>query len=252
MNPDSPRVDDVAPSPNFGDRRGKTIDALILHYTGMQSGEAALAWLCNPASGVSCHYLVWEDGRITQLVAEDDRAWHAGIGIWAGNGDINSVSIGIEIVNFGHQGGLPTYPAPQIEAVIALCRDICARRDIAARRVLAHSDMAPGRKIDPGEHFPWERLAAAGVGLWPSAPTPPDELVLGPGDAGAVVGDLQRRLAAMGYACAETGHYDDATALVVAAFQRHWRPARVDGRMDHSTLKALTAAWDIVPQNSRP
>ena len=146
MIPDSPRVDDVAPSPNFGDRRGKPIDALILHYTGMQSGEAALAWLRNADSGVSCHYLVWEDGRVTQLVAENDRAWHAGIGKWAGDGDMNSVSIGIEVVNFGHQGGLPPYPPAQIQAVIALCRDICERRRIAAHRVLAHSDMAPGAR----------------------------------------------------------------------------------------------------------
>lgn len=252
LTPDSPRVDDVAPSPNFGDRRGKAIDAVILHYTGMQSGEAAQAWLCNPASGVSCHYLVWEDGRVTQLVAEDDRAWHAGIGQWAGDGDMNSVSIGIEIVNFGHQGGLPPYPAAQVEAVAALCADICARRAIAARRVLGHSDMAPGRKIDPGEHFPWQALAAAGVGLWLGAPPPPGEPELGQGDKGDRVRDLQRRLAAMGYACAETGTYDDATALVVAAFQRHWRPARVDGRADHSTLTVLTSAWDIVPQNLRP
>ena len=161
-SPCTPLVDDLAASPNFGDRRGRTIDALVLHYTGMPTGAGALARLCDPASSVSCHYLVWEDGRITQLVAERERAWHAGRAFWAGEHDMNAASIGIEIVNPGHDGGAPPYPAAQIEAVAALGRDLCVRHAIPPHRVLAHSDIAPDRKLDPGEWFPWRTLAAAG------------------------------------------------------------------------------------------
>ena len=166
MNRDSPFADAVAPSPNHGDRRGRAVDSIVLHYTGMSTGAAALARLCDPTTDVSCHYFVGCEGHIAQLVPEPRRAWHAGRSVWFGETDMNAVSIGIEIVNAGHDGGCPPYPDPQIDAVIALCRDIVGRHTIPAARVLGHSDIAPDRKIDPGEWFPWARLAAGGVGVW--------------------------------------------------------------------------------------
>ena len=237
LRPDSRLVTDVVASPNFGDRRGKTIDALILHYTGMATGAVALARLADAASGVSCHYLVWEDGRITQLVAEAARAWHAGLGTWSGDTDINSLSLGIEIVNAGHPGGCPPYPAPQIEAVTALCRDLCKRHAIPAHRVLGHSDVAPARKTDPGEWFPWFALAAAGVGCFV-------ELPRGSSEDGSIppgARELQRRLRTFGYGCPETGVFDTDTSCVIEAFQRHFRPARVDGIADAETVDVLEA-----------
>ena len=154
---------DHRPSPNHDERAaGKPVDILLLHYTGMRSAEGALKWLTDPASKVSSHYFVDEDGRAVALVDEDRRAWHAGKSFWAGETDINSRSIGIEIANPGHEFGYRPFPEAQIEAVIALCRDILARHPIPPERVLAHSDVAPARKQDPGEFFPWARLAAAG------------------------------------------------------------------------------------------
>jgi N-acetylmuramoyl-L-alanine amidase len=229
----------VRPSPNFGERRGTpTPDMIVLHYTGMESGPAAEAWLCNPASEVSSHYIVHEDGRVVQMVREIDRAWHAGKSSWHGHGDINSASIGIEVVNPGHAFGYPDFPVQQIDSVISLCRDIMRRQGISADRVLAHSDVAPGRKIDPGEKFPWRRLAGAGLGVFAKAKEP-DEAVLLPGDSGKRVERLQSMLARFGYGIEATGTYDAPTEIVVAAFQRHHRPARLDGLADRSTLDVL-------------
>jgi thiamine-phosphate pyrophosphorylase len=225
------------PSPNHGERP-RPISALILHYTGMPTSAAALELLRSPLGEVSAHYFVEEDGRVLQLVPEERRAWHAGKSFWAGETDMNYASIGIEIVHPGHDDPRP-FPARQIEAVAALCRDICARRGIRPERVLAHSDIAVARKIDPGEFFPWDVLAARGVGHFVAPAPPRDGVALALGDAGEAVARLQRRLAAYGYNIAETGVYDEATAEVVAAFQRHFRPARVDGRADASTLETL-------------
>jgi N-acetylmuramoyl-L-alanine amidase len=240
FRPDSPLVDSVVPSPNHEARNGVARpDILLLHYTGMKSTEAALARLCDPVARVSSHYLVFEDGRVVQLVPEVRRAYHAGESAWEGTTDINSRSIGIEIGNQGHDYGCPEFPPMQVAAVIALAHDIVARCAIARCRVLAHSDVAPARKRDPGERFPWPRLAVAGVGLW----VPPAPICSGatvePGDRGAEVADLQRALADYGYGVAPTGHYDAATQEVVAAFQRHFRPARVDGIADVSTVATL-------------
>lgn len=228
------------PSPNHDARpAGSAVSILLLHYTGMKTGEAALARLCDPAAKVSAHYVVEEDGRIARLVAEDRRAWHAGVGRWADETDINGCSIGIEIVNPGHEFGYRDFPAAQIEAVIALSRDLVARHGIAPPRVLGHSDVAPERKMDPGELFPWRRLAAAGVGLW----VPPEPLTDGPalerGDGGGAVMELQEGLADYGYGLAATGTFDERTEAVVRAFQRHFRPARVDSVADASTLATL-------------
>ncbi|MBI2717532.1 MAG: N-acetylmuramoyl-L-alanine amidase [Rhizobiales bacterium] len=228
------------PSPNTEPRRDGIIpDMIVLHYTGMESAEAAQAWLCDPASGVSCHYLVGEDGRITQMVGEEMRAWHAGVSSWEGESDINSRSIGIEIHNPGHTLGYRDFPAAQMESVAALCRDIVARQAIAPHRILAHSDVAPSRKIDPGEKFDWRFLHRHGIGHWVEPEAIIAGKVLRPNDRGEEVGALQRRLARYGYRLAVTGTYDAATASVVAAFQRHFRPALVDGMADPSTSLTL-------------
>jgi N-acetylmuramoyl-L-alanine amidase len=240
MTPDASLAERFRPSPNHGERLSPT-NTIILHYTGMASGEAACDLLCDPEAQVSCHYLVWEDGRIWQLVAESRRAWHAGKSFWAGETDLNSRSIGIEIVNPGHDGGAPPFPDTQIDAVIALCRDISARLRIKPERILGHSDIAPGRKSDPGEIFPWPRLHAAGLGHWvapiPIRPGPAYE----PGAMGPPVAALQAMLASYGYGLTPTGLYDPATRDVVAAFQRHFRPERVDGIADVSTVLTLRA-----------
>ena len=238
FTPDSKTVTNVVPSPNH-DARAVPIDILLLHYTGMQSAEAALARLTDPAAKVSSHYLVYEDGRVDQLVPEARRAWHAGLSSWHGATDINSHSIGIEIVNPGHEFGYRDFPDAQIEAVIALCRDIVVRQHIPLARVLAHSDVAPARKQDPGERFPWSRLAAAGVGLWIDPTAIGKGTVLKSGDRNEHVADLQRALSRFGYAADVTSLYDTPTAEIVTAFQRHHRPARVDGIADRSTAETL-------------
>jgi N-acetylmuramoyl-L-alanine amidase len=237
--PESPLASRVVASPNHGERAGLRPDCLILHYTGMPSGAGALAWLCDPRSQVSCHYFVEEDGTVLQLVPEARRAWHAGRSSWCGETDLNSRSLGIEIVNAGHPGGLPPFPAAQIEAVIALCRDLCARHAIRADRVLAHSDVAPGRKIDPGEVFPWDVLHPAGVGHWVPPAQAPAGPVLRPGDRGEEVRALQSSLRGYGYAIEPSGVYDADTTVVVTAFQRHFRPGRVDGIADPQTVATL-------------
>jgi len=191
---------------------------------------------------VSSHYVVFEDGRIAQCVPESERAWHAGVSYWAGETDINSCSIGIEIANPGHDFGYPDFPSRQIAAVIALCRGIIARRGIRPDRVLAHSDVAPARKQDPGEKFPWRLLSDSGVGLWvPPAPIDKGGTRLASGASGEAVRALQSDLAAFGYSIAVSGEYDPATGEVVAAFQRHFRPALVDGEADESTRNTLIA-----------
>ena len=239
--PDSKLVRRLWPSPNHGARAPHlTTDILLLHYTGTMDTAAALACLCDPVAQVSCHYIVDESGEIGQLVPEARRAWHAGISCWEGETDINSRSVGIEISNGGHSLGYPDFPDAQIDAVIALCRDIIQRHHIRADRVLAHSDVAPGRKIDPGEKFPWERLHRAGIGMW-IAPLPPSPPALELGDRSEPVGDLQRALARYGFGIEPTGIYDEATVAMVTAFQRHFRPALVDGRADRSTIDALQA-----------
>jgi N-acetylmuramoyl-L-alanine amidase len=239
--PDSALVDEIRASPNHQPRRSGVTrpDILLLHYTGMRTTQAALERLTDPGPEVSSHYLVFEDGRVFQLVPEARRAYHAGTSSWEGKTDINSRSIGIEIGNQGHDYGCPPFPDAQIEVVIALCRDIVTRWSMAPRRVLAHSDVAPLRKRDPGEIFPWGRLAAAGVGLWVE-PAPIERgPALCPGDHGEAVARLQRMLADYGYGITPNGHYDPMTHEIVAAFQRHFRPGRVDGIADVSTVRTL-------------
>ena len=240
------------PSPNFGERAAPgRIDILLLHYTGMASAEAALARLSDPASKVSSHYLIDEDGSCYRLVPEEKRAQHAGVSSWAGESDVNSRSIGIELVNPGHELGYRDFTQAQIAVLIALARDILARHPIPPARVLGHSDVAPLRKQDPGERFPWQRLARHGIGLWPEAAPPgaappgaappgaAPSATLARGMEGAAVAGLQRALAAFGYGIEPTGRYEAATEAVVIAFQRHFRPRLLDGSADDECQRLL-------------
>jgi N-acetylmuramoyl-L-alanine amidase len=237
------------PSPNVEPRaEGKTVRILLLHYTDMESAERACSWLCNPASKVSCHYLIDVDGRIIQMVDENTRAWHAGQSVWKGERDINSSSIGIEIQNPGHDHGYPDFPQAQMAAVAALGRDIVARHAIPPEHVLAHSDVAPRRKIDPGEKFDWRNLHEQGLGHWVAPRRLGGGQFLHEGDRGDAVEALQAMLALYGYGVEITGEFDQATKAVVAAFQRHFRPARVDGIADRSTIETLRELIDSIPQ----
>ena len=214
------------PSPNFNARRAPP-DMVVLHYTGMRTAKEALDRLTDPAAQVSSHYCVDEDGTVYRLVAEERRAWHAGVSFWKGETDINSVSIGIEIVNPGHEFGYRDFPDPQIDAVIALLDEVRGRWDIPDHRILGHSDVAPARKEDPGERFPWKTLAAHDHGLWVEPDLPP-EGTMGPplalGDTGPGVFALQGALGKLGYNILPGGPYDAETAAIVTAFQRHWCP----------------------------
>ncbi|MEO1787887.1 MAG: N-acetylmuramoyl-L-alanine amidase [Pseudomonadota bacterium] len=233
------------PSPNFNARR-HPVDMLVLHYTGMESAEAAIARLKDPAADVSAHYVVREDGVVVQMVSEADRAWHAGVSAWQGDDDLNSRSIGIEIVNGGHDvplgdGSLPPFPTVQIAAVVSLCGAILVRHPIPMTRIVGHSDIAPARKRDPGEHFPWAILADAGIGIWPPAKASGGGQTLigrglNRGDQGTPVETLQSQLSKIGYNLDKTGTYDEQTDSCVLAFQRRWLPERLTGQADLSTL----------------
>lgn len=226
------------PSPNHDERPANTqVDTLILHYTGMRSAQAAIDVLRDPAREVSSHYVVDEDGAILRLVPEDRRAWHAGISFWRGHTALNGRSIGIEIVNPGHEWGYRDFPALQMAAVCELCLGIIARHPIPPRNVIAHSDVAPDRKEDPGEKFDWEGLARNGIGLWPHGT--PD---LGTGGAvrdAASLRDVRAALASIGYRVAPEGALDPALSTVLRAFQRHWRPEAITGQADAGTLARL-------------
>ncbi len=235
VRPGSPAAPLERLSPNCEARpEGSPIDILLLHYTGMQSAEAALARLCDSAARVSAHYLIDEAGACHRLVPEAMRAWHAGESAWAGERDINSRSIGIELVNPGHEFGYRDFPEAQMRALETLARGILARHAIPPARVLGHSDVAPHRKQDPGERFDWARLARAGIGLWlePGFAPPREGEPLAPGAAGPAVAALQAALARYGYGIAASGVYDLRTEQVVTAFQRHFRQGKVDGVAD--------------------
>jgi len=211
------------PSPNHDARPGAA-DMLILHYTGMPSAEEALARLCDPAAKVSAHYTIDETGTVYAHVPEERRAWHAGVSFWAGEKNVNGRSIGIELVNPGHEFGYRPFPAPQITALIELSKGILNRHAIPARHVLGHSDVAPARKTDPGELFPWQHLAEQGVGLWPMPRDTPGE-------------DAATLLRRFGYGVPPD--VDVPLAAVVTAFQRHFRPSCIDGVADAECLRIL-------------
>jgi N-acetylmuramoyl-L-alanine amidase len=244
---DSPLASTFLPSPNHGERRGfARPDCVILHYTGMATARGALKLLRDRKSEVSSHYFIDEDGAILQLVPEVRRAWHAGVGVWKGERDVNSASIGIEIVNPGHEGDLPPFSDAQIAATIALLRDIASRHAIRPERILAHSDIAPARKRDPGERFPWDVLWRAGVGHWVAPAEIPGPPLFREKEEGPPIRAVQAMLALYGYGLEMTGVYDPPTRTVVAAFQRHFRPERVDGEADASTIQTLRALLDAL------
>lgn len=239
--PDSPHVHTVVASPNVNARRGGLQpEVLVLHYTGLPTMARSIDVLRDPRCEVSCHYVVDTDGHIVQMVPEALRAWHAGVSSWHGERDLNSQSIGIEIQNPGHSAGYPDFPDAQMHAVETLAADIMGRHGIRAGNVVAHSDIAPGRKIDPGEKFDWARLAKSGIGHWVTPAQASDiDSAVPPGESGQRVRTVQEALAAYGYWIAPNGTNDNWTATVVAAFQRRFRPGRVDGRIDASTVDTL-------------
>jgi N-acetylmuramoyl-L-alanine amidase len=214
------------PSPNHDARPdGVPVDMLVLHYTGMKTADEALARLCDAEAKVSAHYTVGRDGRVYAHVPEDRRAWHAGVSYWAGETNINARSIGIEIVNPGHEFGYVPFAAPQIAALIDLAQGILSRHPIPAQRVLGHSDVAPARKMDPGELFPWSQLAEFGIGVWPD--------IHGRWEASAA--DLAR------YGYGLTPQTDVPLAAAVTAFQRHFRPDEITGAWDGECAAMLAA-----------
>ena len=253
------------PSPNFDDRADQPIDMLVLHYTGMRSAHNAISRLCDAEAKVSSHYVVDEDGIIYQLVDEKSRAWHAGVASWRGNSNINQRSIGIEIVNPGHDYGYRPFPKAQMESVMQLSKDICERYCIASWNVIGHSDVAPERKQDPGELFDWKYLAQNGVGQLPEAPLMLTCLIKAPikwisrlfsggsypamqmGDAGAAVLQMQQKLAQYGYGIAATGTFDAATKAFVIGFQRHFCPSNISGIWDEECHKALESLLKRAP-----
>lgn len=230
------------PSPNYDERGGVPIEKLVLHYTGMKSGAEAIARLCDPAAKVSAHYVVEEDGRIFRLVDESKRAWHAGVSYWRGCRDLNAHSIGIEMVNPGHEFGYRDFPEPQMQSVMALCHDILSRYPIPSRSVVGHSDIAYERKADPGERFDWERMAKAGIGLWHDNPAPRSPFTpLKRGDGGEGVRQMQEMLLFYGYEVLVDGLYGEQAEQCSTAFQRHFRPSLVNGIWDGECASRLAA-----------
>ncbi len=226
------------PSPNHNTRRPVAASTaprhVVIHYTGMPSRDAALQRLCDPAAQVSAHYFIDQEGAVFRLVAEEQRAWHAGVSFWRGVTDLNSTSIGIELCNPGHEWGYRPYPAPQISALIALLADIVRRHRLPATSLVGHSDIAPSRKVDPGELFPWRTLARAGLGLWPEPSTSVRDPVQ--------LDQALQHLFSIGYAVpftAETGAaiLDPRSAVpdVLRAFQRRFMPSDITGVLDEST-----------------
>jgi N-acetylmuramoyl-L-alanine amidase len=220
-------------SPNHGPRpEPARIDMLVIHYTGMTTAEAALERLCDPDARVSAHYVIEENGAIWRLVPENRRAFHAGVSCWEGERDLNAVSLGIEIVNPGHEWGYRSFPEAQMSSVERLCRELIGRYSIPPHRVVGHSDIAPERKSDPGELFDWARLARAGIGIWPPANPAPRGLAINPAES---LDDLS----SIGY-CVTA----ESQTPALVAFQRRFRQSCCDGRLDVETVVRLSEVRD--------
>ncbi len=229
-------------SPNF-DERTLPISMIVLHYTGMETGEMALARLCDEKSKVSAHYLVQEDGSIINMVDENKRAWHAGVSWWNGTSNVNSASIGIEIVNGGHDFGLPDFPKEQIRALIKLCKHLKSRYKINDFNIVAHSDIAPDRKSDPGEKFPWDILADNDIGIYPAGefykPGAHGKALFAQGEQDKDILIVQKSLAYLGYKIQKSGILDKQSMQVITAFQRRYRQDKIDGLIDRQVLRIL-------------
>ncbi len=228
------------PSPNWDERpEGRQIDTVVLHYTGMQTGEEALARMCNPEAKVSAHYMIEEDGRLFCLVPEEKRAWHAGFSHWQGRDNINHNSIGIELVNTGHEFGYVPFPDAQISVLLELLKAIHERHEIPSLGYIGHSDIAPDRKTDPGELFPWGRLSEHGFGVWSNIDGSNTEILYEKGDSGPEIVSINKQLGMVGYDCSNSLIYDANLERVLLAFQRHWRPQWVTGCYDRGTALIL-------------
>ena len=228
------------------------IDTIVMHYTGMRTGEEALARLCDPLAKVSAHYMVETDGTLYRLVAEQKQAWHAGISCWNGKAAVNENSIGIEIVNPGHEFGYRAFPAVQMDAVRALCQDILTRYSIKPQNIVGHSDIAPSRKSDPGELFDWAFLAAHGIGHWVDMPKIKyaNKLVASPGDESVTVATFQRMLLDYGYHIRVDGYYGFKTEAIIRAFKRHFIQNEVNALWDNRAQAVLAALLASVPKGS--
>lgn len=234
-------------SPNKNARPdGSKVTMLILHYTDTKTTQEALDILCAPERKVSAHYVLEENGNIIPLVDETQRAWHAGVSHWHGRDNINDVSIGIELVNPGERYGYRPFPQEQLSSLIELCQGILKRHPIPARYVLAHSDIAPERKIDPGELFDWRQLAQAGIGLYPSIPVQDQRGIFEIGMRKDGIKHMQRQLQQFGYAITPDGYFGVNTAYVVEAFQRHYIQTRLDGVWDATCQTMLDALLQSV------
>ncbi len=234
------------PSPNYDGRGGQAVDMLVLHYTDMLSCEAAVARLCDAEARVSAHYVVSEAGEIFQLVEEGERAWHAGESHWRGHNNINARSVGVEVCNPGHSNGYVEFSLRQMKAVIKLSQEIIARHGIPARNVVGHSDIAFLRKDDPGELFDWQACARQGVGIFPFEARPLMGSEMQRGDKGKEVIRLQTALGNWGYGLKLDGEYGEKTEKCVIAFQRHYRPGKLDGVWDNECAGLLAALHGMV------
>ena len=235
------------PSPNYNNRPVKqSVDMVVIHYTGMTTGKSALQRLCDPSSKVSAHYLIEENGDIYQLVAEEKRAWHAGVSDWMGQSNLNDCSIGIELVNPGHEHSYRPFPLAQMQSLVLVIRHLQQHYPIPARRIVGHSDIAPTRKIDPGELFDWQWLAKQGIGVWPQ----PQVFSLSPKANAFYPSLVGEGLQRVGYEIKSASAED--LSVVVMAFQRHFRPRQVDGKIDLETMEILNGLLMSLGEKSLP
>lgn len=236
-------------SPNFNDRPEKaSVDILVMHYTGMKTADAALQRMLDPTAEVSAHYMVYEDGKVISLVDEEKRAWHAGISCWRGIASLNDISVGIEIVNTGHEFGYVPFPDKQMESVKKLAKEIMERHGIEARNVVGHSDIAPSRKEDPGELFDWQALAEEGVGLWPDVKKVwrGSDVLVEPGKEDVDVARIQKMLSDYGYHIRVDGYFGSKTEDVIKAYKRHFVPEQLNVCWDKLAEERLKKLLDMV------
>lgn len=226
-----------------------TVDTVVLHYTGMKSAQAAIKRLCDPKAEVSAHYLVEENGVTHLLVDPTTRAWHAGVSYWQGREGLNHSSIGIELVNPGHEFGYVPFPTEQISSLVELLTELKTEFAIPISRFIGHSDIAPARKMDPGEYFPWELLAQYGFGVWPKSSTKNETILAKKGMVGPTVEWLNQSLSKIGYSVPVQTEFSSITETALAAFQRHWRPSAVTGSLDVGTKLALQEVEEQIETN---